>query len=491
MNQQNTTFTENGALTNESTKSHVLDLFALGGAISKNGNLDIVSLFKNAFYEDKVLALKTMFYLSDIRAGQGRRDVFKNVMKYIAATEPALAIEIMPYIPFLGRWDYLYWFVGTPVEREAIVVFANEVTAALKEKRTSLVFKWLASEDASSPETKANAALTRKYFGLTPRRYRKMLSQGRKALDIVERRMSAGEWNEINYEAVPSVAMKRYARAFQKHNVARLEKFIEQVQKGEAKVNSSVLYPADFFTGNVQKEVAKIQWKALPNYVAEGVNALAVVDTSGSMSGDPFRIAASLGIYLAERLSGPFKDTVMSFSNKARLFDISRGDIFDKFNYLENNSIVENTNLQSVFDLILSTAIEYNVPQSEMVNRIIILSDMEFDGCAYFAPNENANSWNYRDSFGRSAFMTNLQVIQSKYRDAGYEVPQIVFWNVDARTKQVAATKDESGVVLVSGYSPVVMKTVLSDRPYITPYEAMLKVINVPRYDFVDEFKAL
>ena len=151
MNQQNTTFTENGALTNESTKSHVLDLFALGGAISKNGNLDIVSLFKNAFYEDEVLALKTMFYLSDIRAGQGRRDVFKNVMKYIAATEPALAIEIMPYIPFLGRWDYLYWFVGTPIEREAIVVLANEVTAALKEKRTSLVFKWLASEDASSP----------------------------------------------------------------------------------------------------------------------------------------------------------------------------------------------------------------------------------------------------------------------------------------------------------------------------------------------------
>lgn len=491
MNQQNTTFTENGALTNESTKSHVLDLFALGGAISQNGNLDAVSLFQDAFYENKILALKTMFYISDIRAGQGRRDFFKNIMKHIAATNPQLAVEIMPYIPFLGRWDYLYWFVGTSVEREAMVVFANEVTSALKEKRTSLVFKWLASEDASSSETKANAALTRKYFGLTPRRYRKMLSQGRKALDIVERRMSAGEWNEINYEAVPSVAMKRYAKAFQKHNVARLEKFIEAVKSGEAKVNSSVLYPADFFSGTIYEEVAKIQWDALPNYIAEGINALAVVDTSDSMWGDPFNIAASLGIYLAERLSGPFKDTVMSFSEKAHLFDISQGDIFDKFNYLERNSIAANTNLQSVFDLILSTAVKYNVPQPEMINRIIILSDMEFDRCAYFAPNESSNSWHHRDKFGRHAYMTNLQVIQSKYKDAGYEMPQIVFWNVDARTKQVAATKDESGVVLVSGYSPVVMKTVLSDRPYITPYGAMLKVINVPRYDFVDEFKAL
>lgn len=493
LNEQNTTFTENGALTNESTKSHVLDLFALAGAIKVGrSNIDAVSLFKDAFYEDKALALKVMFYISDIREGQGRRDFFKSVMQNLANSEPALTREILPYIPFFGRWDYLYWFVDTHVEKDAMTVMVREVVAAIKERRTSLVFKWLASEDASSSETKANAALTRRYFGLTPRQYRKMLSQGRKALDIVERRMSGGEWAEINYEAVPSVAMKRYAKAFRKHNVVKLEKFLEKVEKGEAKINSSVLYPADFFKGQVDKAVALAQWKALPNYIVPGVNALAVVDTSGSMFGEPFNIAASLGIYLAERLSGPFKNTVMSFSSKAKLFDISKGNIFDKFDYLARNSIVEHTNLQSVFDLILTTAVKNKVPQSEMINRIVILSDMEFDQASYFSASVQIDRWSNHSAYGRVAYATNLEVIKRKYQDAGYELPQLIFWNVDARNKQVAATKDETGVVLVSGYSPVIMKTVLSAKPYITPYEAMLKVIGVERYAFVDQIvKAL
>ena len=434
-----------------------------------------------------------MFYISDIRQGQGRRDFFKSVMKELAVSDSNLTIELLPYIPYFGRWDYLYWFVGTPVERQAIMLLAQEVVSASKEKRTSLVFKWLASEDASSAETKANAEITRTYFGLTKREYRKLLSAGRKVLSVVENQMSSNKWEEINYAVVPSVAMKRYAKAFRKHSAAKLDKFLEQVESGETKINASVLYPADFFKSGLDKEVALAQWKALPNYIVPGVNALAVVDTSGSMFGDPIRIAASLGIYLAERLSGPFKNTIMSFSSRAKLFDVSKGNIFDKYNFLLRNAIVENTNLQSVFDLILETAVKYNVPKSEMINRIIILSDMEFDSTAYFSYNPSRPAFGSRNqiSYGRSAYATNLQVIQRKYQQAGYDVPQLVFWNVDARNKQVAATKDETGVVLVSGYSPVVMKTVLSAKPYITPYEAMMQVIGVERYNFIDNLKAL
>lgn len=488
LNAQNFTRTENNALTNVSTKSAVLDLFALGGAVQKSSNIDLELLIRDALFENERLALKVIFYLSDIREGQGRRDFFRLALLEVINYNIKVAEQLLSYIPEFGRWDYLYWFINTPLERAAFKVFAAEVERAVDNKEASLVFKWLASEDASSKETIHNAKLTRKYFGLTAREYRKLLSWGRKELGnaVVERKMSANEWLSIDYSRVPSVAMKNYRKAFERHNPDHFESFISDVKSGKTKINSSVLYPSDIARADDQshglsRDALVEQWKALPNYLSENVRALAVVDTSGSMTWGsnpiPIDVATALGVYLGERIVGEFNNTVISFSAQAKLIELQGKDALQKIQYLKRKSINENTNLQSVFALLLDTARQHSVPASEMPNRIIIISDMEFDRAT--------SGWNWRD--GQHNNTTNLEAIKQKYELSGYEFPQIIFWNVEARNQQVAATVNESGVILVSGYSPVIMKSVLSDEPYITPYKAMLHTVDVPRYSFIDK----
>lgn len=480
LNEQNFTQTENGADTHRSTKSYVLDLFALGAAA--NG-INIEKLISNALMENPALAVKVIFNISDIRQGQGRRDFFRTALKVVAKENEDWARLLLIYIPEFGRWDYLYWFMGTSLQNAALGVLGHEVSKCLQEGKPSLVFKWLASNDASAVETKRNAEITRKFFGMTPRKYRQMLSWGRKGLaeGVVERKMSAKVWSEIDYSKVPSVAMKKYRKAFILHSPEKFTGFIKKVQTGETKINSSVLYPSDIvhagrnLNRGVEREALAAQWDALPNYLSNEVRALAVVDTSGSMFGKPLEIAGSLGIYLAERMVGEFNNSVISFSERAQLFELPKGDVFAKFNYLEENSIVENTNLQSVFELLLNTAVSARVPAEQMPNRIIVISDMEFD---------SATAPDWRSSRTR---VTNLDAIRQKYAASGYEFPQIIFWNVDARHTQTPATMNDKGVILVSGYSPVIMKSVLSDDPYITPYKAMLNTINTARYGFVDE----
>ena len=479
LNAQNYTVTEKGALTHASTRSAVLDLFALGGSATKNINVE--NLILDALDENFKLAVRVIFYLSDIREGQGRRDLFRVGLKSILRRNSEIAAKLLPYIPVYGRWDYMYWFLGTSLEKQALSLMAEEVRSAVNEERPSLVFKWLASEDASSETTKYHAEITRRFFKLSKKEYRQMLSEGRRIADVVERKMSAGEWTLIKYESVPAVAMKRYRKAFAKHGKT-FEVFIKQVEAGTKTIKSSVLYPADLLKAGIkgsedayslERRTLVEQWKALPNYVADGIRALTILDTSGSMFmyGDAaIFAAASLAIYLAERLTGPFKNTVMSFSREAKLFQLPEGDFLRKYEFIERNQIVDTTNLQSVFDLILSTARAHSLPNDELPNRIVILSDMEFD---------QATGYAHRNS-------TNLEAIKQKYERYGYDFPQIIFWNVQARNKQVPVTMNENGVILVSGYSPSILKSVLSDEPIITPYKAMLNTIMVERYNFVD-----
>ena len=483
LNQQNYTFTENGALSKATSKSHILDLFALGA--SANG-LNLENLILNALSEDVKLALKVIFYISDIREGQGRRNFFKIALKALADNKPEVTEKLLPYIAEFGRWDYLYWFVDTDLQNKALTILTQEASNAIVENRKSLVFKWMASEDASNKNKVRNAIITRKFMGLTPREYRQMLSKGRKELGeaVVERKMSERQWDDIDFSKVPSLAMTKYRNAFIKQNENGFKSYLTKVESGETKINSRVLYPADIVhAGNrklteTERRALVAQWAALPDFVGEGLNILTMLDTSGSMTCDiadgkytAEDVGRSLAIYLAEKIEGEFHNTVLSFSSTAKLFELPNGDVFDKVKYLDRNSIVESTNLQSAFELVLATAIKNRVPQEQMPSRILIISDMEFNSAVVGA---------------RQAF-TNLEVIRLKYEHAGYVMPQIIFWNVNARSHQLPATKDERGIVMASGFSPALMKRLVSADPMLTPLEAMLAVVDVPRYAFVDE----
>jgi hypothetical protein len=316
----------------------------------------------------------------------------------------------------------------------------------------------------------------------SPKQYRKLLSSLRKKIDVVERKMCAGEWDKIEYSGVPSKAASIYRDAFKTHDSARYSKFLTKVEKGEETINASVLYPYDIVrdvrTLRAKDRTLEIQWKALPDYIAGNKhNGIVVADVSGSMDCSgyyggktsnvaPIDVAVSLAIYFAERNEGAFKDHFMIFSNDAKLLKISGTTLFQNVNDVLNSREVANTDLQSVFDLILVKGIKNKVPQSEMPSHIYIISDMQFDSAV---------------TASRSA--TNHSVIKAKYAAAGYNLPQIVYWNVNSYS-DVPVKFDEKGTCLVSGCSPAILKSVLSGK-VTTPYDMMINTVCVDRYTVI------
>ena len=477
----NYTLTENGAVAKATTNSAVLDFFSQGGAIRALSPEKQQDMFLRAWAENPELALKAMFYFRDVRGGQGQRDAFRNQYKLLAELNADVARKNIPNIPEYGRWDDVYALDGTDVEEDAYALIAKQFHEdALKffeDEPVSLLAKWMKSENASSRETKRLARKTREVLEMSPRAYRKALSELRKHLDVVERKTSANQWNEIEYSHVPSNAMMKYRNAFAKHDHERYTDYISAVNAGEVKINASVLYPHEIVgkvmpsyweyndEAEINSAVAEAMWNNLPDFTGEEENSIAVVDTSGSMGGLPIQVAIGLGIYLAERAKGPYKDHFITFSNKPKLQKVQGANIAEKVRNLWHAEWDMNTDIEAVFNLILNAAVKNGISQEEMVDKLYIISDMEFDSCA-------------------SMSKTLFQTISDKFSRAGYEMPKLVFWNVNARNAQFPMSMDERGFQNVSGFSPSILKSLMTGE-FIGPYELMLEVLNSERYKSV------
>ena len=485
-NQTNVAYTENGARAFATTGTKVLDFFSQGGALREAGADRAINIFSQAWSENNELALKTMFYFRDIRGGQGQRGAFRAQLEYLAKISPETVKKNLALIAEYGRWDDLYSLFDVDkgdktidlTLREAVVeTFKNQLIQDIEAFRSgenvSLLAKWLKSENASSKETKRLGYLTRIGLGFSPKMYRKTLSQLRKHLDVVERKVSADKWDDINYEHVPSNAMMKYRKAFDKHDHQRFETFIGKVNAGEAKINVSVTYPYEIVekvrSREIQASVAQAMWDNLPDYVeGSDENSLAVVDTSGSMWGQPINVALSIGLYLAERARGPYKDHFITFSNRPALQEVVGSTIVEKIQNMQNAHWDMNTNIEAVFMLILNTAVKNSVAQEDMIKRLYIISDMEFDNCT-------------RSSNRGGVDETLFQTIKHFYGEAGYEMPALVFWNVNARNVQFPMKADERGFVNVSGFSPSIFKTLMTGES-TSPEELMLEVLGSERY---------
>ncbi len=486
--------TANGALSYGETASGVLDFFSKSGALRGNEN-EVLRYFGKAISEDTVLALRALFYMRDVRSGQGERDNFRSILQHFANKFPLEISRNMKYIPEFGRWDDLYSFVGTKLQDLALDLmkdqFKKDMASMLSNDGSSisLLAKWLKSENTSSRESRRLASITRDYFELSPRKYRKALSVLRNKIDIIETTMSKNKWEAITYSKVPSQASRIYSNAFRKHDAVRYNSFIEKVHTGEEKINAGTLYPYDIVKNVRKTEMNKEQvraydamWKALPNYATEHENAIAIVDVSGSMeSGNsnvaPIDVSISLGIYFAERNIGPFKDYFITFSSKPIMQKIQGTDILEKVINLKVSDWGMNTDLQKAFDLILDVAIENNATQEELPKKLYIISDMQFDAAC------GNDSFYYRPSKSRKE-STNFEAIDAKFKAAGYERPQIVFWNVNA-SSDTPVTKDENGTFLVSGCSASILKYAINCIA-VTPYELMLEVLNSDRYSIIN-----
>lgn len=470
--ESNKTFTQNGAVTFKSSKSAVLDFFSQAAAMRDRSDEDLIQLFTKAFAENRLLAMKALFYLRDCRGGQGERRAFRVILEYLAKNYPDIMKLNFLTIPFYGRWDDALFSKDVAIVGgiQYLKDVFNDIVKT-DDYFTLSMAKWLPSENASSKKSKEMAQFYAAMFGVTPRKYRKILSEGRKKLQIVESALSAKNYSAIDYGKVPSKAAKLYRKAFKKHDESRYTDYLNAVEKGEAKINASVTYPYEIVKEYLvnrsdNDQTLNLIWKALPNYVPAGEQALVVADVSGSMSSNyslPLAVSISLAMYFAERNTHPeFKDRFITFSAHPALVKIQGRTLYEKIQNINNADWGMNTNLQAVFELILKIAMQAKVPQSDMPTRILICSDMEFDSA--------------------TSGKTNLKVVREKYLQAGYSFPKVTFWNVNASSTQSPCTFDENGVFLVSGCSPSIFKNVMTSTA-VTPYELMLEVLESDRYN--------
>lgn len=497
-NDFNYSVTENGALGYRTTGKELLDLNFAVSSLRKATETDIVRRFKRAFGEDKVLAMKWLFYARDVRGGLGERRLFRVVLADLVNSNPEMVIPLINLIPEYARYDDLWCLLDNKESAKVVLELVDkQLTEDLNNmkagKSISLISKWLPSSNASSAQTKRYAKQIYKALGLTERKYRKVLSRLRKYLDIVEVKMSSKNWSEIKYEAVPSRANLIYNNAFLRNDEERRREYLRKLTKGETKINAATLFPHDIvhkytstnrYSLNPKDAAIEALWKALPDTVQGCGNTIVVADGSGSMTSTidsnskvtALEVANALAIYFAERSSGEFKDKYITFSTYPQLVDLSKANsLHDKLQIALTHNEIADTNIERVFDLILTTAINNHMSQEDMPKNILIVSDMEFNSCATCS----------NGGYGHRPDQRLFKVIAKKYADAGYLIPRMIFWNVNSRTGTIPVKENELGVALVSGFSVNVVKMVMSGKT--EPFECLLETLNSERYVPIEE----
>lgn len=458
--------TANGMAALSGTSNPLVDLFfKIGASRGKN----ILGDFIKAFNYDADKAIRIALWARDVRAGAGERKIFRDILNYLATNRPNSYAEILyahailKKIPELGRWDDFLAIENTDIRQHGY----SFIKEALDNKN-GLCAKWMDRKGQFAIEL-------RRYLGLTPKQYRKMLVELTK---VVETQMCAKDWDSIDFNHVPSVASSRYKKAFNR-NTMNYAKWATTLEKndGSAKVNAAAVYPYDVLKNisNMSASEQKViiaQWNALPNYVGDN-NILPTVDVSGSMTSRVgggnstltcMDVAVSLGLYLSDKNKGAFKNCFLTFSDETTLEKL-KGNIIQQMNQMKKSHWTMNTNLHRAFDTILDVAVTNEVPQEDMPKVVLILSDMQFDSCA-----------SYDDSA--------IKMIRRKYEKAGYQIPIVVFWNLNS-SDNVPVKFNEKGVALISGFSPTIVKSVLdADLDNLTPDGIMLKTIMNFRYDF-------
>ena len=473
------TRTENGAVALNTTGDKLLDFYATVGALRGADELRIQRLFADAYNEDALLATKIAFYARDVRGGLGERQTFRTIIRYMAEYHPEALRPNLDLIGVYGRYDDMYSLIGTPLEEDMWKAmkkqFEEDLTNLHACKAVSLLAKWIKTADASSKETRKLGILTAQKLGYPVYNFKRMVRALRRKIGVIESLMSAGRWEEIEYSEVPSRAMMVYRNAFQRHDETRYSAFIDKAVKGEEKINSLTLYPYDLIEKVIQyrwseavfksDKAVEAQWRQLPNYVEKGTNAIVMADMSQSMYGRPMATAIGLAVYFAERNKGTYHNMWMTFSNRPSIQILKGETLVQKLSSMNQKDWMNNTDLKAAFDLVLDIAIENNVPKDEMPKSLIVISDMEID-------RSGNKDWSFYDKMAH------------KFKKNGYDIPNIVFWNVDSRHDVFHADSTRIGVQLVSGQSASTFKNLLSCVG-LTPVEAMLKTINSERYDAI------
>lgn len=475
--------TENGAMAYDTTFYKVYDMFAFGGAYRQRTDEECIALFSSAFNEEPILATKCLFYLRDVRGGQGERRFFRVCFNWLCQKYSRVARKLLPFVAEYGRWDDLiHTTYHTSVWGDAMAIVADQLSEDIDTSYPSLLAKWLPSENCSSLETKQMAKAVRTYFGWTPRQYRKLLSELRRRLNVVERLMSANEWDKIEFDKLPSKAGLLYKDAFARRDIIK-DRYREFVLSDHTKVNADTLFPyeivskaLDVYNDPIAEAALDKYWKNLPNYFDGKENSMiCVCDTSGSMTwgagaAEPIDVAISLSIYAAEHNTGAFKDRFISFSERPVFHTITGDTIVKKAKSIYDKSEVASTNLEAVFDLLRRGCINHQWNPEDMPKTLVIISDMEV--------NMGVDEFNWGQT--NADLVPLMEQIRHKWIADGLEAyyPNLIYWNVNARNNTVLDLGEN--VSYVSGCTPILFEQIIRGK---RGYDLMMDKLLSERYE--------
>ena len=463
----NQAFTENGDQAFKSTGSACLDYFSLAGAMRFNLK-HALTLFMKSYFENPLLTIKILFYIRDIRGGLGERCIFRSTFNALANMYPEVALQLLKYIPEYGRYDDLLVCLTTPLKEEVIEFIRKQLAEDLENKKNnrpiSLLAKWLPSINTSSDESRKFAIILSKGLQMSKEEYRKMLSTLRKGI-IIENNLREKDYT-FEYNTIPGCAMFKYKESFIRNDKIRYENYLDEVNNGKTKMNTKNLYPYEIIR-DLGKHQSKSALKSLDtmwkNFDRNEISSKTIVvrDGSGSMCDfhlvSAIDVATSLAILFAEQLTGEFKNKFITFSSKPKIVEIKGETIYEKYNFINSFCDYTNTNIEKVYTLILNTYKHKEFKKEDALDRIVIISDMEFD-CL----EDNSKS--------------TFEYFKDEFSKLGFEIPELVFWNVRARNIHFPAL-NEYNVKLVGGSSPKIIDEIIKNKG-MTAYDYMIECLN-------------
>ena len=508
LNSNVTSVTENGASGFKHTKSPLVDLLYAAGSSRTMEKAEINVLVKEAITYDKDLATRLLFYLRDARGGVGERSLFHTGFLELAYNDIDLACCLLKYIPEYGSWKDIIVIVDRcREEKEDETVYADLLDSCvdmihnqleidmLMRPNMSLLAKWMPSINATSQKSRKTALYFIKQMPdlfSSNQKYRQFLARLRKHLDVVEVKMSARKWKDIDYAKVPSLANLRYKKAFAENDKLRRIEYLEALEKGETKINAGVLMPHEIVSqytegcgysrSIIKKDVTfEEMWKALSATTPMfDKNLLVVRDGSGSMltpisknsSARALDVSTALAIYTAEKLTGPWHNKFITFSAKPEMITLPGTSLRDALQICASHDDCSNTDIAKVFNLVLRTACNSKLEQKD-VPDILIISDMEFDN----ATTTNSSYWGDSEY---DSFTTLFEKIGKHWEAVGYKMPRLIFWNVNSRSRTVSINENSNGVILLGGFSKNLLEMVMSNET--NPEKALIKTLNGDRY---------
>lgn len=473
------TTTLNGTPALKSTGNALLNMFSTLAASRSRPEQQIIDMFESAWQTDPLGTLRCMFHVRDVRGGQGERNIFRILLHHAAIRHTQALRPSLHLIPEYGRWDDMYFLIGTPLEEEMWAILRAQLAMDVEQMEAgqpvSLLAKWLKKANARSETTRALGVYTAKKLGMTVYDYKRVCARLRRHMGVVEVTMSAREWDRIAYEATPSRAMMLYRKAFALHDPQRYSAYLAAVAAGQRTIHASTLYPYDIVEKYLYQSgdpALEAQWNALPSYIDGTDNILVMADVSGSMYGRPMASSIGLAMYFAQRCRGPYHNLFLTFSEQPAIIELQGDTLEERIAFLQKAPWGMNTDFMAAMQLILNIAVQNRVPQEELPRALVVITDMEFDDAS--RPGQTKKTF--------------AQLCRRMFAAQGYTAPTLVFWNVNSLQDVFHADAGEQGVVLVSGQSASTFRNLLrflrGESP-LTPLDFMYEVLGSERYSAI------